>query len=106
MNKFYGKIGYSTTVETEPGVWEPSIQERTYRGEISSRFSRYNNSASVNDNINLNMQLSIIADPYALENYGNMVYVEAYNYKWKIENIELNNLPKMIITVGGKYNNG
>ena len=34
MAKFYGVIGYITTEETKPGVWEEKITERKYAGEL------------------------------------------------------------------------
>ena len=34
MNKFSGKIGFATEVESKPGVWTENITERTYYGEV------------------------------------------------------------------------
>ena len=36
MGKWFGKIGYAVTAETEPGIWEEQIVERDYYGDITS----------------------------------------------------------------------
>ena len=28
MSKFYGNVGYATSVETTPGVWTPEIEDK------------------------------------------------------------------------------
>ena len=35
MPKFYGKIGYLMTVETEPGIWTERLVERPYYGDLT-----------------------------------------------------------------------
>ena len=32
--RFCGKVGYVTTSETSPGIWEEQVVERTYRGDM------------------------------------------------------------------------
>ena len=34
MAKFYGAIGFAETVETDPGIWEEKIVERSYSGDV------------------------------------------------------------------------
>lgn len=103
MAKWYGNIGYAETVETEPGLWEEQISERPYYGDVTSnRWSRQK-SDGVNDNININNQISIIADPYANEHCSSMVYVEFMGDRWKITNVEVQ-YPRLILTIGGVYN--
>lgn len=103
MAKFYGKVGYIQTVESEPGYWEEKSIERDYYGDITRNTSRYQNGGQVNDNIVINNILSIVADPYANENFQHMRYVIWMNAKWKITNIEVQ-YPRLILTLGGKYN--
>lgn len=103
MNKFYGKIGYANTVETIPGVWKEEIIERYYYGEIVRNKSAIQSSQNVNDNINISNEISIVADPYANQNFYSMRYVEFMGSKWKINNVEVR-YPRLILTVGGVYN--
>lgn len=103
MAKFYGKIGYIDTVETEPGIWEEQIVEREYYGDLTRNTSRFQQSGGVNDNINISNNISILADPYANENFQHMRYVEFMGAKWKIDNVDIQ-YPRIILTVGGVYN--
>ena len=103
MAKFYGKIGYIDTVESEPGYWEEKTIEREYYGDITRNTSRYQNGGQINDNIVINNTLSIVADPYANKNFQHMRYVNWMDTKWKIANVEVQ-YPRIILTLGGVYN--
>ena len=103
MAKWFGKIGYSITKKSEPGIWEPTIIERDYYGDITSNRWKRQNSGEVNDNINLSNVISIVADPFAYQNCSNIVYAEIMGAKWKISDIEIQR-PRLILTVGGVYN--
>ena len=105
MAKFYGPIGYATTVETEPGVWTDDIADRFYAGDIIRNTSRWSpNPNSTNDDLNISNQFSIIADPFAYQNFHSMKYVEFMGTKWKITNVDASQYPRLILTVGGVYN--
>ena len=103
MAKFYGQIGFSNTVETDPGIWEEEIIERPYYGDLTRNTSRYQQSGGVNDNISINNSISIVADPYATTNFQKMRYVEFLGAKWKINNVEVQ-YPRLILSIGGEYN--
>lgn len=103
MAKFYGKIGYIQTVETEPGIWVEKAIERDYYGDITRNTSRYQSNGTPNDDININNTISIVADPYANENFQHMRYVVFMGTKWKITNVEVQ-YPRLILTLGGEYN--
>ena len=103
MAKWYGKIGYAETQETEPGIWEELITERAYFGDAIRNTRLLQNSGNINDNVNVGNQISIIADPYAVQNFHAMRYVEYMGSKWKVSNVEVQ-YPRLILTVGGLYN--
>ena len=103
MAKYYGVIGYAETVETAPGVYEERITERNYYGELVRNTRRLQTSDQVNDNINIANEISIIADPFATQNFHAMRYIEVMGAKWKITNVEVR-YPRLILTIGGLYN--
>lgn len=103
MAKFFGKIGYIQTVESEPGYWEEQAIERDYYGDITRNTSRYHQSGQVNDNISIDNILSIVADPYANENFQHIRYIKWMGAEWKVTNIEVQ-YPRLILTLGGIYN--
>lgn len=105
MAKWYGVIGYAETVETEPGLWEEQITERHYYGDLVRNTRKLQTSGGVNDDINVANEISIVADPYANQNFYHMRYVEFMGAKWKITNVEVQ-YPRLILSIGGLYNDG
>ena len=105
MAKFYGSIGYAETAETKPGVWEEVITERKYFGDIIRNSRRLQTADKLNDNITVSNEISIVADPFANQNFHSMRYVEFMGAKWKISNIDVQ-YPRLILTIGGLYTNG
>lgn len=103
MAKFYGKIGYANTVETKPGVYEEQIVERSYYGDLIRNSRRLQSADQVNDDINISNEISIVADPYATNNFHTMRYAVFMGTKWKISNVEVS-YPRLILTLGGVYN--
>lgn len=105
MSKWYGKIGYSDTVETEPGLWESQIVEKEYYGDLTrNRWVQQTPSDGINDNVKIATNLRIIAaDPYAMNHFSNMVYAEVSGVKWKITDV-LPEYPALTLTLGGVWN--
>lgn len=103
MSKWFGKIGYAVTGETEPGVWEDTIVVRDYYGDLTSDRRKRQSSGNINNDINLANVISIIADPFAIENCSHMAYAEIMGAKWKITEVEVQ-YPRLILTIGGVYN--
>lgn len=103
MAKFYGKIGYASTVETKPGVYEEQIVERSYYGDLIRNTRRLQSADQVNNDINISNEISIVADPYATNNFHTMRYAVFMGTKWKISNVEVS-YPRLILTLGGVYN--
>lgn len=102
--KWYGKIGYSNgTAETRPGIWEEQIITRSYFGEAYKNTRMLQNSGMVNDSINVGLQISIVVDPYAMQNFHAIRYVEYMRSNWKVTSVDLQ-YPRLILTVGGLYN--
>ncbi len=103
MAKFYGEIGYIITVEQRPGVWVPKITERLYKGELIRNTKKLQGVDKVNDDINIANDISILADPFAYENFHSMQYVKFMGTKWKITGVEVQ-YPRLLLTLGGVYN--
>lgn len=103
MGKFYGSIGYGEMHETKPGIWEKEITERTYFGDVIQFNLRTESSRNLNDDLNINNKISIVADPFAYENFHMILYVLWMGIKWKVTNVEVQH-PRLILTIGGVYN--
>lgn len=103
MAKFCGVIGYAETIEQSRGVWIDQITERKYYGDLVRNTRRLQTSDKLNDDIEIANEISIVADPFAYENFHNIKYVEFMGTKWKVSNIEVQ-YPRLILTLGGLYN--
>lgn len=103
MAKFYGAIGYAINAEVKPGVWKSQITERCYIGDLTRNTRQLQSADKLNDDINVANEISIIADPFAYQNFHSMTYVEFMGAKWKISKVEVQH-PRLILTIGGLYN--
>lgn len=105
MAKWFGTIGYAESVETEPGYWEEKITKRPYYGDIIRNTRMLQNAGQINDNVNIGNQISILADPYAVNHIYAMRCVEFQGADWKVTNVDVQ-YPRLILSLGGLYNNG
>lgn len=103
MAKFCGLIGYAITRETEPGIYVEEIVENEYYGDVIRNTRRLREAAKVNDDINISNQISIVADPFANNNFHAMRYIMFMGAKWKIIEVEVQ-YPRLILSIGGLYN--
>lgn len=101
--KYYGKVGYSITFEEEPSIWKSKIIEFPYHGDVLKLNVRRTGNDKVNSDIKVSNRISIIADPFAYENFQNIVYVSWMGSLWSVENIEIDR-PRLILDIGGVYN--
>lgn len=102
-NKFYGPIGYGVTEETSPGVWTDQIVERNYFGDVLKNYKKSSNGESINDNIDVSNNISIISDPYAMNHFHTIKYVKWMGTAWKVSAVDVQ-YPRLILTIGGVYN--
>lgn len=103
MAKFYGKVGFLRTEESAPDVYSEVLTERLYKGDVIRNQKRYQSSESLNDDVVLSNNISIVADDYANENVFAIRYVMYKGVPWKVTNVEIQR-PRIILTLGGKYN--
>lgn len=89
MAKYSGKVGFVKMEETAPGVYTETIEERTCYGDVTKNSRRYEGSQNLNDNLNLNNTISIVADAYAKQNYFAIRYVKWMGCAWKVTNVDV-----------------
>lgn len=105
MAKFHGVIGFEDYEETSPDVWQPVVTEREYSGDFIRKNNRFApTTTQVNDNLTINNQISIIADPYINQHFPSIRYVNWKGANWKVTSVDDSNPPRMILTLGDVYN--
>lgn len=103
MAKYFGEIGFSITEETRPGVWEPQIEVKEYYGDVLKVSRRWQNGESINDDISVSNRISILADPFAFENFQCIKWLKWQKQKWIVSEVEVE-YPRLILSLGGIYN--
>lgn len=102
--KFYGKIGYISSVEVTPGRYEEQvIAEPAVYGDVISYRRRLEGNDQQNKNIRLSNDISILMDPFMSEHFHEIRYVLWQNVRWEAASIQLE-WPRLKITLGGVYN--
>lgn len=103
MPRFHGKVGYGVSVESTPGVYEDSITEVSYFGDVIRNTRRLREGESVNDDLTVNNSISIVADAYANQHFHTIRYVEWSGARWKVSEVDVQP-PRLLLRLGGVYN--
>ena len=108
MAKYYGKVGYVDTIETDPVnhpgvIAEAVIDEHYYYGDILQNNRRFEKGDGLNDDLNIRNEISILADPFAMKHFAKIRYIEWLGSRWKVTDVKVE-YPRLILTVGGVYN--
>lgn len=103
MAKFYGSVGFAKSKVDDLGVAREVITTRSYYGDVNRNIRRLQATDNLNDDIQINNEFSIVADPYATENFHAIRYVEYMGIKWKVSAVEVR-YPRLILNAGGVYN--
>lgn len=103
MAKFYGKLGFEVLAETRPSIFEPTITERQYSGDLQKNYRRLENGEGANDDINISNDVSIVADPYAVNHIHELRYILWHGGYWKVSSVSVE-FPRIVLSIGGVYN--
>lgn len=104
MAKWYGVIGFGIEEKIRPGVTKETIKERSYYGDVTRLSRRLQiGQDSTNPDISVSNELSVLADPFANENFQSIRYVTFMGTKWTVSSVEVQ-YPRLLLTLGGVYN--
>jgi hypothetical protein len=103
VTKFSGEIGYGHSVETAPGVWEDTIIEYSYFGDVLRNTRKLSEGEFLNPNLTVNNSISIVADAYAREHFFAIRYIKWAGALWTVSDVEVQS-PRLLLRLGGVYN--
>lgn len=103
MTRFHGLVGFTETEETKPGVWTEKIVEKPYYGDVIKESVRFERGVSINDTPAINHRISIMADPYAVQHFSSIRFVEWLGERWKVSLVEAQR-PRLLLSIGDIYN--
>lgn len=102
----HGNVGFQLPLrEIRPGVWKPEeIVTKHYAWELDRLYNSESRSTTANVEMRLNNTISIVADPFLNDNIASIIYVEFLGAKWQVSSIDASNPPRLLLTLGGRYN--
>ena len=105
MAKFFGAVGYGDSVETPSGsgVWEDTITEYEYYGDVLRNTRKLESADGVIDDILVGNSISIVADDYAFKHFVKIKYVQWEGVLWTVTTVEVKS-PRLIMSLGSVYN--
>jgi hypothetical protein len=103
MARFYGRVGYGTTVESAPGVWTDEIEEHFYYGDVIRDTRDLREGQDLNLELTVQNSISIVADAYANDHFFAIRYVEWAGTLWVVSNVDVQS-PRLILRLGEVYN--
>ena len=101
--RFFGKVGYSDTVEVQPDIFEDVITERTYSGDVLRDTRYFAKGDTVLGEVTFQTRLSVLADAFALENFTDIRYAEWAGKRWTVTTVSVER-PRLILVLGEVYN--
>lgn len=102
--KYYGLVGFGKTVSNEgDDVWKEEITERPYFGDIPKHVYTTQSTDKLTKDVQLNMQINIVADEFAVKFMHLIRYAEWRGVKWQVTAVEPQ-YPRLILSLGGVYN--
>lgn len=105
MARFFGRVGYGESVETEDGsgIWADEITEHSYYGDVIRNARNLRQGENLNDDLNVQNSISIVADAYANDHFFAIRYVEWAGTLWTVSSVEVQS-PRLILILGEVYN--
>jgi hypothetical protein len=103
MSKFFGRVGYGSTVEVNPGVFQDVITERSYYGDVIRNTRKLSEGENLNKDLSVQNSISIVADAYANDHFFAIRYVEWAGVLWTVSDVEVQS-PRLLLRLGEVYN--
>lgn len=105
MARFSGEVGYGIADENpdQPGVWESTMVEKEYLGDITRVSRKLDPGENLNSDISVSNSISIVADQYAIEHFVHIKYVKWSGVRWTVTSVDVQP-PRLILSLGSVYN--
>lgn len=105
MAKFAGKLGFLIPSETTAGsgIWVNTPVEKSCRGDVLRNTRRWDAGESVNDDLNIDNNFSVVYSAFASANLGYISYLYYMGARWKVVSAEIA-YPRINLKVRGLYN--
>lgn len=104
MKRYYGNIGYEITTMDDEDLGVPKTETivKGCYGEVLQNYRNLGDSEEVHQSIVTGNRISILADPYALNNFFNIKWIEWNSAKWTVKKVEVVDR-RLILSLGELY---
>ena len=104
MARYHGKVGFLITEDNqETGMATERLVEKPFYGTVREHVRRWDESGSLNDDLTLANQISVIATDFAFRHASSIACAEYMGQRWKVTSIRIKH-PQIIMTLGGIWN--
>lgn len=100
--KWFGEVGYAVEVDEGYGVIRNDIVTRKYYGDIIRNNKQDKSSQQITNNFTINNQISIVSDPFLMENFHKIVYVTFMGTKWRVGSVDVQ-YPRLTVSLVDVY---
>lgn len=102
--KYYGKVGFATTVTPEgDDVYGEEIETHVYMGDVIRHTYNMQPGDKLTKDVQVNMQISILADEFAVNFMHLIRFAEWRGIKWQVTAVDPQ-YPRILLSLGGVYN--
>lgn len=99
--KWFGEIGFHEEVETEKGIWTPTISKRQFYGDVLRDSWKEVPGEKINADLHVSNRLSVVADQYLFNNFHKIAYVTFGGAKWTVSDVEQDpDRPRLTLSLG------
>lgn len=103
--KYSGRIGFKITAprDQDSDIYEPTITWVKYKGDCPRVMTKWTDSSEgINSNVDISQTISIVADPFLMNNYLSIFAIEFMGHFWEVKNIQVK-YPRLEMSIGGVY---
>lgn len=103
--KWYGHIGFGEPIQDpdDPTVYKNKITKLPFYGDLKKQYKADKEAANqINDNLTINNVISVVANPYAMNNFHKIKYITFAGSKWKVTSVEVA-YPRLEIYLGSVW---
>lgn len=102
MAKFYGKVGFGIALETSSGIFEETMVEYGYYGDVIQTIRKLDSADKVLDNMSIQNVISIVGDQFIYSNISQIRYVVWMGTRWNVPYVEVKR-PRLILRPSTVY---
>jgi hypothetical protein len=100
--RYSGTIGVASQTEISPGVWEETITEQDYIGEVVQRTEVLEEGDSIHSTQQTSTSISVLSRVVGFVNDSDLRYVTFSGMRWNISSV-VNQPPRLVLYIREEY---